>query len=214
MTKIILTLLAALTLIAPASAAANQWYIQDGKAGRRHELPAGQTSEVVTAGTFILKIKLNRHGEFESECAVTGTEALSDPTRTEAFAQTTSIIFSGCTNGVVVTAALPWMAGELAGSCQPCTITRPEALEISVAGADYGVFEGTVTGKIGDFDDPIKDDIDAVFQLQGGHGGALTNEQGSVTLGGQERFGSRTADTQACGEPNIAAPVEKGEEGG
>jgi hypothetical protein len=202
--------LAAAALLAPASASANQWYIEDGPHGQRARIPAGESVEVPTSGTFNVKIQLAaQRGVTNVSCEVTGAEVLSDPTATEAWAETSSLTLYSCESGVsVVPVLLPW-SGELAGNCQPCTITRAEALEVSIGAVDYGVFTGVLSGKIGDFDEPIKDDIDHIYVLNGKKSGTLTGEAGTVVLSGSETFGLKREGNQADGEPNEAAPVER-----
>jgi hypothetical protein len=202
--------LAAAALFAPASAGADQWYIEDGPHGQRARIPAGESVEVPTSGTFNVKIQLSaQRGVTNVKCEVTGAEVLSDPSATEAMAETSSLTLYSCGGDVtVVPVLLPW-SGELAGDCQPCTITRGEALEVSIGGVDYGTFTGVVTGKIGDFDPPIKDDIDHIYSLNGKKSGTLTGEAGTVLLSGSETFGLKSEHDQADGEPNNAAMVER-----
>lgn len=197
------------SLALPASASANQWYAQNAPGEHRVKVPSGGSVEVPTSGTYKLKIKLNGvHGAKKVVCPVTGVETLSNPTATEAIAQTSELHFA-CKGVVATPVLLPW-SGELTGDCQPCFISRPEALEISIEGIDYGVFTGTVTAKIGDFDEPVHDDTDNVFRLMGKHGGELTSPQGSIVLSGSEQFGSKAAENRACGEPNGGATEEEG----
>jgi hypothetical protein len=208
--KRLMPTLAAVALLAPASASANQWYIEDGPHGQRARIPAGESVEVPTSGTFNVKIQLTaQRGVTNVKCEVTGAELLSDPSRTEALAETSSLTLYSCGSSVtVVPVLLPW-SGGLAGDCQPCTITRGEALEVSVGGVDYGTFTGVLTGKIGDFDEPIKDDIDHIYVLNGKKSGTLTGESGTVLLSGSETFGLKKDHDQADGEPNDAATVER-----
>ncbi len=208
--KRMMLLLAAAAMLAPASASANQWYIEDGPHGQRARIPAGESVEVPTSGTFNVKIQLAaQRGVTNVQCEVTGAEVLSDPSATEALAETSSLTLYSCGAGVtVVPVLLPW-SGELAGDCQPCTITRAEALEVSIGEVDYGTFTGVLTGKIGDFDEPIKDDIDHIYSLNGKKSGTLTGEAGTVLLSGSETFGLKKEGNQADGEPNGAAMVER-----
>jgi len=202
--------LAAAALFAPACASADQWYIEDGPHGQRARIPAGETVEVPTSGRLNVKIQLAaRRGVTNVKCEVAGAEVLSDPTATEAWAETSSLTFYSCGGAIdVVPVLLPW-SGELAGDCQPCTITRGEALEVTIGGVDYGTFTGVLTGKIGDFDNPIKDDIDHIFVLNGKRSGTLAGEAGTVVLSGSETFGLKKKGNQADGEPNGAAMVER-----
>ena len=191
-----------------ASASANQWYVEYGThGGERRRLDAGESAEVETAGTWKLKLKLAKHGGTKATCAEHGTELLTNVTRQEATDQTTSVSLT-CNEGVVATAVLlPW-SGELAGNCQPCTITRPMSFEVSVDGTDYGVFTGLVEGRIGDFDDPIRDDIDHAYKWRGTKGGVLTNGSGAtLAVAGGETYG--LPGDEACGEPDDGASLEE-----
>ena len=203
-----LTVLLALVLAAPAHA--NQWYVQNGPREHRARLAHGESVEVPTSGTIMLKTKLATvRGTQMITCEVAGSELLSNPTGKEAIAQTMAMSFE-CNNEATVTPEmLPW-TGELGGSCQPCSMTRPEAVDLQIGGVDYGEFTGAITGRIGDFDDPIHDDIDNDWKWQGTQGGLLTNEEGStIAFGGDETYGTKSERNRACGEPNVAAVEEE-----
>src|SRR6201987_1508700 len=102
--------LAAAALLAPASASANQWYIEDGPHGQRARIPAGESVEVPTSGMFNVKIQLAaQRGVTNVKCEVTGAEVLSDPSATEALAETSSLTLYSCSGGAaVVLVLLPW----------------------------------------------------------------------------------------------------------
>lgn len=196
-----------LTLCAPA--AANRWYIEDGPHGQRHRIEPGGSVEVPIEGAVNVKAKLvGRRGAVRIACATAGSERLGDPSETEALATSTSWLFA-CEGASVVSVSLPWTGG-LGGNCQPCTIARSESLEVTVGGVDYGVFSGTVTTRIGDFDDPIKDDIDHIAVLNS-KSGKLRGPSGTLQLAGRIAFGSEATGDRADGEPNGAAAEEEGE---
>jgi hypothetical protein len=201
-----LAALMTLALCAPASA--NQWYIQDGPKQERRRLAPGESAEVQTAGTWKLKLKLSRGHQLTATCGETGTELLSNPTKEEATDSTTALALT-CNQGVVASPALlPWTA-VLASNCQPCLVSRTLSLEVTVGGLDYGIFTGTLSGQVGDFDPPIKDDLDHTYKWRGGGPfDVLSNGTGAtLKIGGQESYGAD--GDHACGEPNDASPQEE-----
>ncbi len=196
-----------LTLGAAPAALANQWHVQTGGHGQRARIPAGQSVEIPTEGEWKLKVRLAGEHNARADCAARGRELLSNPTTTEAFATMTSMTLS-CDSEVTATPVLmPW-SGELGSDCQPCLITRPMAFDLVIAGVDYGVFSGAVTGKIGDFDNPVHDELDHGFQWYGERGGVMTNEEGgTLALSGKEAYGE--PGHYACGENNEAKNHEE-----
>ena len=214
-------LTALLTLAMTAPASANQWYIQTpvegvhgnkGAANHRKRIPTGTAVEVPTAGVMKLHVKLADRRHWSFNCTITGTEILSNPTRTEAFAETLSRVFTGCTEGAtVVSVALPWV-GELGGGCEPCIIDRPEAIDITIGGEDLGVFEGVLETRVGDFDNPIHDEIDHHAKWNGARTQRLESPAGYVKIGGSEELG--VEGSYADGETNEGAEEETGEDTG
>lgn len=208
----ILLALALVGLALPAAAAGDQFYVQTGDHGQRRRLAPGESTEVATAGNWKLKAKLaGRRGTTRAACVESGGELVGNVSGTVATAQTTALALA-CSGGVVATAVLlPW-SGELTGDCQPCKLSRPMSLEVSVGGVSYGTFSGTVAGQLGDFDDPIKDELDHTWKWLGAKGGKLVNGAGSsITLAGQDSWG--VEGDRACGETNAGAVVEEGEDG-
>lgn len=205
-----------------APATANQWYIQTpgkegehgnkGAANHRKRIPTGGAVEVPTAGTIKLHVVLNSKRRFKIDCTITGVELLSNPTRTKAFAETTSRTYSGCSGDATVTSQeLPW-AGELGGSCEPCILDRPEAIDIMIGSEDLGAFEGVLETRVGDFDDPIHDEIDHHAHWKGTKTQRLFGPLGYVKIGGDESLGEE--GSYADGETNKGAEEETGKDTG
>jgi hypothetical protein len=199
-----------ISLVLAAPASANQWYVQIGPHGHRLKLPPGGSAEVPAEGVVKLRIRLNgRRGVLLTTCTVIATEVLSNPNAEEALISTSGMGFYQCTGGVTVSSVLlPW-SGTVGGNCQPCRIMLPVALEVNVQGVDYGVFAGPLHGRIGDFDPPLRDDMDHLFRWQGGHGGQLVGESGTTTISGYENFGSKAQENMACAEPNTGLVQEE-----
>ncbi len=207
MKRATLALLAAVALAAPASASANQWYLQVGSHGARRRLAPGESAEVATFGTWYLKLRLGENGDAKATCAESGIELLTNPTREKALDSTLGVKLA-CNDKVVATSVLlPW-TGAVESNCQPCTITRLMSFEIAVAGVDYGVFTGDVLGRIGDFDPPIRDDIDHAYRWEGTNGGVMTSESGAtLAIGGGETYG--LSGDEADGEPDTGGTLEE-----
>lgn len=211
--------LAALVIGGTGVASANQWYIQSpalehergnkSAANHRERIATGSAVDVRTEGEVKLHVVLNRR-RLVIDCKTTGSELLSNPTRTTAFAETTSLAFSSCTGGAIVTNEPVPFSSELEGSCEPCLLAIPEAWQIQVGTEDLGVFEGVITENVGDFDNPIHDEIDHHAKWRGTKTEVLTGPMGTVKVGGNVNLGEEGAYVD--GETNEGAEEESGED--
>jgi hypothetical protein len=214
-----LAVLALLLMAVPASA--NQWYIQtplkagERNHGKRTRIPTGSSAEVTAEGTMNFHVRLNNKYRDSFKCHVNSAELLSNPTRTEAFAETTSITFSECEGAEkhprrVTAVLMPW-SGELGTlgetKCEPCTLNRPVGIEIEDEEINYGVFSGVLNANIGDGDNPVKDDLDHTLKWFP-PGSALENARGELVIGGSEELGAE--GDHACAENNEGVEEEEG----
>lgn len=214
----VVTTTLAFLLLAAGPAAANQWYIQtplkagERNHGKRTRIPTGSAAEVVTSGTMNFHVRLNSKYRDSFKCHVASVEVLSNPTRTEAFASTTSLTFSECEGSAnhprrVAAVPLPW-SGELgSATCEPCTLNRPVGIEIEDEGVNLGVWEGVLNANVGDFDQPIKDDLDHTLKWYP-PGSTLENPAGELKIGGSEELGAE--GDHACAESNGGTEDEEG----
>lgn len=205
---------AALLLLVPAAASANQWYLENPGTnhGDVHRLTPGTVAEIPTEGTWLLRLKgpSKKDKPVKEECQVSGIDLLSN-SNTKAFDEVQSMRFL-CPKDVNVTALLPWH-GVLKADGEPFIESFTHvAIEVTTRATNWGIFTGTLSAKYGDYDKPDPDDIDNTWKLNG-KSGALKNAEGATLQAvASDKYGIKGVN-RVDGELN-GEPEETGGSGG